>query len=77
MAKKHLRTKILIDQWNANQNDPEFPPYTKLNGWDQKQMRVHAGKEMEKVEHSSIAFGIANLYNHSWNLYGSSSGKWK
>jgi hypothetical protein len=26
-----------------------------------------AGKDVEKEEHSSIAGGIANLYNHSGN----------
>jgi hypothetical protein len=30
----------------------------------------HAGKDVEKGEHSSIAGGIANWYNHSGNQSG-------
>jgi hypothetical protein len=29
---------------------------------------AHVGKDVEKEEHSSIAGGIANWYNHSGNL---------
>jgi hypothetical protein len=32
-----------------------------------------AGEDMVKEEHSSIAGGIANWYNHSGNQFGSSS----
>jgi hypothetical protein len=32
-----------------------------------------AGKDVEKEEHSSIAGGIANLYNHSGSQSGDSS----
>jgi hypothetical protein len=34
---------------------------------------IHAAKDVEKEEHSSIAGGIANWYNHS----GGSSENWK
>jgi hypothetical protein len=34
-----------------------------------------AGKDVEKEEHSSIAGGIASLYNHSGSLSGGSSEK--
>jgi hypothetical protein len=35
-----------------------------------------AGEDVEKKEHSSIAGGIANLYNQSGNQFGSSSENW-
>jgi hypothetical protein len=38
-------------------------------------MTVVAGECVEKEEHSSIAGGIARLYNHSGNQFGGSSQK--
>jgi hypothetical protein len=38
---------------------------------------VHVGEDVEKEEHSSIAGGIANWYNHSGNQSGDSSENWK
>jgi hypothetical protein len=38
-------------------------------------MTADAGKDVEKEEHSSIAGGIASLYNHSGNQSVSSSEK--
>jgi hypothetical protein len=38
---------------------------------------TRVGVDVEKEEHSSIADGIANCYNHSGNQSGSSSEKWK
>jgi hypothetical protein len=35
-----------------------------------------AGKDVEKEEHSSIAGGIASMYNHSENQSGGSSENW-
>jgi hypothetical protein len=35
-----------------------------------------AGEDVEKKKHSSIAGGIASLYNHSENQFGSSSENW-
>jgi hypothetical protein len=35
-----------------------------------------AGEDVEKEEHSSIAGGIASLYNHSGNQSGGSSENW-
>jgi hypothetical protein len=34
MAEKHLKkcSKVLSDQENTNQNEPEIPPYTNQNG---------------------------------------------
>jgi hypothetical protein len=37
------------------------------------QVTADAGEDVEKEEHSSIAGGIANLYNHSGNQSGGSS----
>jgi hypothetical protein len=34
---------------------------------------AHVGENVEREEHSSIAGGIANLYNHSGNKSGGSS----
>ena len=39
-------------------------------------MTADAGEDVEKEEHSSIAGGIASLYNHSGNHSGSSSENW-
>jgi hypothetical protein len=36
----------------------------------------HVGENVEKEEHSSIAGGIANLYNHSGNKSGGASENW-
>jgi hypothetical protein len=38
-----------------------------------KKVTADAGEDVEKEEHSSIASGIANLYNHSASQSGSSS----
>jgi hypothetical protein len=35
-----------------------------------------AGKDVEKEEYSSIAGGIASLYNHAGNQSGGSSENW-
>jgi hypothetical protein len=35
------------------------------------------GEDVEKEEHSSVAHGIASLYNHSGSLSGGSSEYWK
>ena len=40
------------------------------------QVIADAGEDVEKEEHSSIAGGIASLYNHSGNQYGGSSENW-
>jgi hypothetical protein len=38
---------------------------------------THVGEDVEKEEHSSIAGGIANWYNHFGNQSGVSSENWK
>jgi hypothetical protein len=40
------------------------------------QVTADAGKDVGKEEHSSIAAGIASLYNHSGNQSGGSSENW-
>jgi hypothetical protein len=40
------------------------------------QVKADAGEDVEKEEHSSIAGGIASLYNHSGNESGSSQQNW-
>ena len=40
------------------------------------QVTVDVGEDVEKQEHSSIAGGIASLYNHSGNQSGGSSENW-
>ena len=40
------------------------------------QVTADAGEDVEKEEHSSIAGGIAGLYNHSGNQSGGSSENW-
>jgi hypothetical protein len=37
----------------------------------------NSGKDVEKEEHSSIAGGNVNWYNHSGNQSGCSSENWK
>jgi hypothetical protein len=38
---------------------------------------VSTGEDVEKEEHSFIACGIANWYNHFGNQSGGSSDNWK
>ena len=40
------------------------------------QVTADAGEDVEKEEHSSIAGGIASLYNHSGSQSGGSSENW-
>jgi hypothetical protein len=40
------------------------------------QVTADAVKDVEKEEHSSVAGGIASLYNHSGNQSGGSSENW-
>jgi hypothetical protein len=41
------------------------------------QVAKHDGEDMEQWEHSSIAGGSANLYNHSGNQFGVFSETWE
>ena len=52
---------------------------TELYPLQEKQLlwsSLASDEDVEKEEHSSIAGGIANWYNHSGNQFGSSSEKW-
>jgi hypothetical protein len=40
------------------------------------QVTADAGEDVEKEEHSSTSGGIAHWYNHSGNLFSSSSKNW-
>jgi hypothetical protein len=67
---------ILNPQGNANKKNLEIPPHTSQNGWSKIQVTADAGEDVDKEEHSSIAGGIASLYNHSGSQSGSSSENW-
>jgi hypothetical protein len=64
---------ILNHQGNANQNNLDIPPQ-----WLRSKIQVTAdvGEDVEKEGHSSIAGGMASLYNHSGSQSGGSSENW-
>jgi hypothetical protein len=68
---------ICSHQENANQNNPEIPPHQSEWLRSKAQATAHAGKDVEKTEHSSIADGITNWYNHSGDQSGGSLENWK
>ena len=76
MAENQLKEmfKVLSDKTNANHNDT-LQQTEQLRS--KPQVTTHVGEDAEKEEHSSIAGGIANLYNHSGNQCGGSSENWK
>jgi hypothetical protein len=51
-------------------------PVSKNNNNNKIQVTVDMGEDVEKKEHSSLAGGIASLYNYSGNQSGSSSEIW-
>jgi hypothetical protein len=69
---------ILYHQGNANQTSLTFHLTPVTPEWLRSTTYVtaDAGEDVEKEEHSSIAGGIASLYNHSGNQSGSSSENW-
>jgi hypothetical protein len=71
---------ILSHQGNANPNNPEIPPLTRMISaeWLRSKTQVTAdvGEDVEKEEHSSIANGLASWYKHSGNQFGGSSENW-
>jgi hypothetical protein len=71
--------KVLSDQRNANQNDPEIHSTLHQSEWlrSKPHVKAHVGDAVEKEEPSSITGGIANWYNHSGNPSGVSSENWK
>jgi hypothetical protein len=70
--------KVLSDQRNANQNDPEISTLHQSEWLRSKpQVTTHVGKDVEKEEHSFIAARIVNWYTHFGNQSGGSSENWK
>jgi hypothetical protein len=65
---------ILSHQENANQNNHTSHQSEWLRS--KTQVRGDAGVDVEKEEHSSIAGGIVNWYNHSQSQSGDSSENW-
>jgi hypothetical protein len=59
---------MLPMSWDFCDSSSDFP---------HKRHVLHVGKDVEKEEHSFIAGGIANCYNHSVNQSGYSSENWK
>jgi hypothetical protein len=67
---------ILSHQENANQNNSDSISHQSEWLRSKTQVTADASKDVEKEEHSSIAGGIANWYNHSGNQSGNSSENW-
>ena len=70
MAKKHLKKCKSKQHWDSTSHQSEWLRWTTQGTTD-------TGLDVEKEEHSSIAGGIASLYNHSGNQFGSSSENYK
>jgi hypothetical protein len=66
---------ILSNQGNANQNIFTLHPSEWLRS--KIQGAAHAGEDADQGEHSSIAGGSANVYNHSGNQFSSFSENWE
>jgi hypothetical protein len=60
-------------QANTSQNDSEIP--STLHPSEQIRSKIHIAthtdNDLEQVEYSSIVNGIANLYKHHGNQFGS------
>jgi hypothetical protein len=73
--KKHSATLVIREMeikmtWDSTSHQSEWLR-SKTQG------TAHAGEDVEKEEHSSIAGGIASLHNHSRNQSASFSENWK
>jgi hypothetical protein len=69
--------KFLSDQRNANKLTLDSTLYQSEWLRSKLQVTTHVGEDVEEEEHSSIAGGIANRYNHSGNQSGGSTENWK
>ena len=77
MAEKHLKkcsSSLIISKSKQSWDSTSYQ-----SEWIRSKIQVTAdgGEDVEKEEHSSIACGIANWYNHSGNQSGDSSENWK
>jgi hypothetical protein len=79
MSEKHLKKNVQYPESSEKCKSKQLRDSTSdQSEWltSKIHMPVYAGKDVEKEEHSSIVGGIASLYNHSGNQYGSSSENW-
>ena len=77
MSEKHLMqtsTSLVTREMQVKMTLRDY-----LTEWvrSKTQGAAHAGEGMEQGEHSSIAGGSANLYNHSGSQFGSLSENWE
>jgi hypothetical protein len=74
------RVNIPSHQGNANQNDSDSilppPEWLRLKQKHKTQGIDHAVEDVDKRDHSFIAGGSENLYNHFGNQFGSFLENW-